>query len=95
MSTDPIAARPAGYARAEFFAAFPDYKLPELILPIGSDGRAVNEYLSGKNPPPEHNGYDGSALDPAFQESLAAHYRTLSAAWIAHQFAPSFFVRAT
>lgn len=87
--------REAGYARAEFFAALPDYKLPAVILPIGADGGAVNGWLARHPPPPEHNGYDGSALDATFQETLAAHYQTLAAEGIAHQFVPSFFVRAT
>lgn len=87
--------RDAGFSRAEFFAAFPDYKLPSAIVPIGPDGAAVSDWFNRNAPPPEHNGYDGTPLDAAFQESLSAHYKTLAAARIAHHFVPSFFVRAT
>ena len=86
--------RAAGFGDVAFFGAFPDYKLPRAIIPFGAGGRAVNEWLLRDGPGPEHNGYDGSALDPALQESLMAQYRSFAAEGIAHHFVPSFFVRA-
>jgi SAM-dependent methyltransferase len=85
----------AGFRKIEFFAAFPDYKLPAVILPFGEAGDPVNTWLASHALPPEHNGYDGSPLSPEFLEGLNAHYRTLASEGIAHSFAPSFFVRAS
>ncbi len=87
--------RDAGFAHAEFFAAFPDYKLPEAILPLADDGNALHEWLRTSPLPAEHNGYDGSTLDAALQNSLAHRYRALADAGVARHFVPSFFVRAT
>ena len=87
--------RSAGFARIDFFAAFPDYKLIARIIPLTDGGRALNEWLQRELPPAEHNGYDGSPLDSSFQENLAAHYRSLAVEGVAHHFVPSFFVRAS
>ena len=86
--------RAAGFGTLEFFAAFPDYKLPAQIIPLADGGRDFNTWLQHAALPPDHNGYNGTALDPALQETIAAHYRSLAAEGIAHHFAPSFFVRA-
>jgi hypothetical protein len=87
--------RLAGFTRVEFFSAFPDYKLPEKILPVSDGGHALNAWLATEPVPPEHNGYDGSALDPSFQEDLQIRYRSLAATGKALHFSPSFFVRAS
>lgn len=86
--------REAGFTTIEFFAAFPDYKLPEKIISIADDGRTLNAWLTADLTPTEHNGYDGSPLDPLFQRLLTTQYRSLAAARIAHHFVPSYFVRA-
>ena len=86
--------RAAGFAHIEFFAAFPDYKLPAQIISLADGGRALNAQLLRTAATPEHNGYDGSALTAAFQETLTAQYRSLAGEGIAHHFVPSFFVRA-
>jgi len=85
----------AGFPDCEFFATFPDYKLPKKIISLADGGIALNQWLLFSGMPSEHNGYDGSSLDPAFQISLADHYRTLAAEGIAQHFVPSFFVRAS
>ncbi|MEO6003583.1 MAG: class I SAM-dependent methyltransferase [Opitutus sp.] len=86
----------AGFGKIEFFGAFPDYKLPQVIRPFGENGQELNTWLAnGGAVPAEHNGYDGSPLSPEFNESLAAHYRTLAQEHTAHTFVPSFFVRAS
>lgn len=86
--------RAAGFTDVEFFGAFPDYKLPSKIIPLADQGAALNRWLLNDLPPPEHNGYNGETLDAAWQETLAAGYRSLAADGIAHHFVPSFFVRA-
>jgi len=85
----------AGFSDCEFFATFPDYKLPRQIISLADGGIALNQWLLSSTIPSEHNGYDGSPLDPAFQISLADHYRTLASESIAQHFVPSFFVRAS
>lgn len=84
----------AGFPRIDFFAAFPDYKLPEQIIPIGDTGSAVNDWLASNPIPTEHNGYDGNPMSETWQSTLAKLYRKLAAGKQAHHFAPSFFVRA-
>jgi SAM-dependent methyltransferase len=85
----------AGFRHIDFFGAFPDYKLPEKIVPLASGGAALNAWLSQEIPPTEHNGYNGEALSADFGDALNAHYRTLAQESAAHPFVPSFFVRAS
>jgi SAM-dependent methyltransferase len=86
----------AGFTRIEFFGAFPDYKLPQVIRPFGDNGEELNAWLAaGGTVPAEHNGYDGSPLSQEFNETLGAHYQTLAQEHVAHTFVPSFFVRAS
>ena len=87
--------RAAGFTQIEFFAAFPDYKLPKQIISLKDNGSALNAWLLNAEAPTEHNGYDGSPLDAGFKETLAAQYRTFAAEGIARHFVPSFFVRAS
>ena len=82
--------RGAGFTQVEFFAAFPDYKLPQVILPV-ADGSANRHCLEGTYIP-EHDGHDGALL--GFQDELASHYRSLAVLGVAGLFAPSFFIRA-
>ncbi len=79
----------AGFGDADFYGAFPDYKLPEAIVPLTE----INQRLSNATPPPEHNGTDGTALPN--QTELASHYRSLAQLGVAHAFVPSFFVTAS
>lgn len=80
----------AGFKNVEFFAAYPDYKISQVILSI-ADGAANRHCLTGPfiN---EHDGSDGTPL--ILQTALASHYRSLAELRIAGQFAPSFFIRA-
>ncbi len=86
--------RAAGYARIDFFGAFPDYKVADWVVSLDGDAADLNARLIAGNPPPEHNGFNGDPLPPEFQETLASHYRTLARAGVARHFVPSFFVRA-
>ena len=87
--------RSAGFTHCEFFAAFPDYKLPKKIVHLSDEGRALHAWLRTEGPPPDHNGYNGTALDPTLQENLNAMYRSLAQDGLARHFVPSFFVRAS
>lgn len=85
----------AGFETIEFYAALPDYKLPQAIIPLKNGGRAFNAgMLSGEIFTAEHNGYDGSPLSRRFQEDLQGTYASLAMQGIAQHFAPSFFIRA-
>ena len=87
--------RTAGYGQIEFFAAFPDYKLPVHIIPLRDGDAALNQFLASGGLPLEYNGYNGEILDPAFQTKLADRYRELAAAGTSGNHVPSFFVRAS
>lgn len=87
--------RDAGFTNIEFFAAFPDYKLPTAIVPFGEGGEELNAWLCTHTPPADHNGYDGSPLPPDLVAALTGHYRTFAEEGVAHAFVPSFFVRAS
>jgi len=80
----------SGFGSNQFFGAFPDYKLPELVLPLGSE---INAYFREGGFVPEHDGSCGRPLE--FQAELVSHYRSLAQLGIAHEFAPSFFVIAS
>ncbi len=81
----------AGFASLKFWAAYPDYKLPEQILPLDESleqAQAEAGLLAEE--------YDGSCGRPlAMGAELRSHYRTLAQMKIARYFAPSFFVSAT
>lgn len=80
--------RAAGFSRIETHAAFPDYKLPQLILPC-DPASAMNQALLDGPIPPEHDGLDGQAL--ANPEEYVSHYRSLAAMGQAQYFCPSYF----
>ncbi|HWA24534.1 MAG TPA: class I SAM-dependent methyltransferase [Lacunisphaera sp.] len=82
----------AGFSEVDFFGAFPDYKLPEKIVPLA--GSQLTSWLATAAVPAEHNGYNGHPLDATFQEFLVTQYRGLATAGNARHFVPSFFVRA-
>ena len=87
--------RAAGFNQIEFFAAFPDYKLPAKIIALADGGDALNRWLAADAIPSEHNGYDGSPLEPWLQQNLQAQYRGLASSGIARHFVPSYFIRAS
>lgn len=78
----------AGFTRVETFIAFPDYKLPHLILP-SSCPTDTNQSLEHVHLPAEHDGIDGHILNNT--EDIHSHYRSLAALGVAHLFAPSFY----
>jgi hypothetical protein len=80
--------RQAGFARISAFGAYPDYKLPEVIMPLDPPA-ALSQYILEHGLPPDHDGVDGHLLPN--QDELRSHYRSLAEMQIAHVFAPSFF----
>lgn len=84
-------ARAAGFAKSDFFAAFPDYKVPQVILPLA--GGETDAFCAQGKIPLEHDGSNGTMLPPSMQTSLISHYRSLGRMGIAGYFAPSFFIR--
>jgi SAM-dependent methyltransferase len=80
----------AGLPNITFFAALPDYKVPQLILPLGKD---VDDYFAHGGFVPEHDGSRGGSLD--FQPELQSLYQSLARMEVAHAFVPSFYAVAT
>lgn len=78
----------AGFGKVATFGAFPDYKLPEVILPFDQPVE-FNRVLTEGPIPAEHDGCDGSPLPE--MDAIASHYRSLARLGIAHYFAPSYF----
>lgn len=78
----------AGFTRVETYAAYPDYKLAQLILPFDSPAE-INKTLLQVTIPPEHDGVDGHLLPNA--ADCVSHYRSLARMGVAHFFCPSFF----
>jgi 2-polyprenyl-3-methyl-5-hydroxy-6-metoxy-1,4-benzoquinol methylase len=80
--------REAGFTQIQTHAAFPDYKLPQLILPY-TTAASFNQSLLNSEIPREHDGIDGQPLD--HPEEFLSHYRSLAGMGIAQFFSPSFF----
>jgi hypothetical protein len=80
--------REAGFEGIETHAAFPDYKLPELILPFANPP-ALNQTLLDKQIPPEHDGVTGQRL--GHPEEYVSHYRSVARMGLAQYFCPSFY----
>jgi hypothetical protein len=83
----------AGYGSVRFYAAFPDYKLPQLILPC-EPATACDEFFLKGGRISEHDGYDGSEFLPEFQSVLCSHYRSFAQLGISRYFAPSYYITA-
>jgi SAM-dependent methyltransferase len=80
--------RDAGFSTRFFHCAFPDYKLPQAIIPWGS---TTDEFLT-KHFIPEHEGITGTKLQ--FQAELRSLYQSMAQLRIASDFAPSFYIVA-
>jgi SAM-dependent methyltransferase len=79
----------AGLPNLTFFAALPDYKVPQLILPLGTE---VDDYFTHGGFVPEHDGSRGGSLN--FQPELQSLYQSLARMKVAHAFVPSFYAVA-
>ena len=82
----------AGFSSIKFHAAFPDYKLPQVILPANGCNTVNNFFKSGQFIA-EHDGCDGQEIPE--QEKLKSLYLSLAEIGIAHYFAPSFFIECS
>lgn len=82
----------AGFDEVHFFAAFPDYKLPQEIINIDTP-EEINRFFLDDLYIEEHNGANGTRLDN--QVEIKSHYKSLASMGIAHYFAPSFFIVAS
>ncbi|MBT5716005.1 MAG: class I SAM-dependent methyltransferase [Opitutae bacterium] len=83
----------AGFSKIKFYAATPDYKLPQAIYPIDDGKCQWNDQLNQGNWVQQHDGVDGTLLTN--QRELQSHYQSLAAMNMAHYFAPSFYIRAS
>jgi len=77
----------AGFSDHKFFAALPDYKLPQRILPLGPE---VDHFFREGGYVAEHDGSNGQPL--SCQAELCSHYRSLAQLGISSDFVPSFYV---
>jgi 2-polyprenyl-3-methyl-5-hydroxy-6-metoxy-1,4-benzoquinol methylase len=81
----------ADFHSVAFYAAVPDYKLPEIITPLGP---LTEAHFASKPHISEYHGNDGRPFGEEQQEELHSHYRSLARMGIAGNFAPSYFVVA-
>ncbi len=82
----------AGFLQVKAYAAFPDYKVPSIIMP--ADEWLESELERGMILPEEHDGSNGERLASSFQEVLRSHYHSLAMNKISRFFAPSYFFEA-
>jgi len=83
----------AGYCKVQFFAALPDYKLPEKIFPINGSKCKMNDFILNGGWFNEHDGTNGNPLPN--QDELKSLYHSLAEMNLVHYFAPSFFIEAS
>ena len=80
-----------GFKTIKIYAAFPDYKIPQVIL-SADEKNEVNKYFNENNYIEEHNGVNGNLLEN--QTELQSHYLSMSKLGIAQYFAPSYIISA-
>jgi len=78
-----------GFTNIEFFAALPDYKIPEVILPLN---KKLESYFKSYSII-ELDGSNGEKLSN--QEELISTYKLLAELKISSNFIPSFYVVAS
>jgi hypothetical protein len=82
----------AGFRDLRFFAALPDYKLPQQIIPLDPPG-LLDEYFLQDHFVPEHDGSNGRLLD--IQDELRSHYRSVAQLGVSRFFTPSYFAEVS
>ena len=80
--------RQSGFAVSKVRCAFPDYKIPSLIIDAGASTDAC---VLRQGTPFEHDGSNGCLLPTEFQAVLGSHYRTYAQMGVSALFAPSYF----
>ena len=83
----------AGFQEIRFFAAFPDYKLPQQII-AADEAEPLSDFFLRGGFVREHDGSNGQLLSEDFQECLGSHYRSLADLGIVNLFSPSYFITA-
>ena len=76
----------AGFSKIRFFAALPDYKLPEKIYSISGDHKECrfNKFVLKGGYIKEHDGSNGGKLEN--QNEISSMYKSLAEMNIAHFF---------
>ena len=83
----------AGFQEIRFFAAFPDYKLPQQII-AADEAEPLSDFFLRGGFVRDHDGSNGQLLSEDFQECLGSHYRSLADLGIVNLFSPSYFITA-
>lgn len=81
----------SGFEEPRFFLAFPDYKLPQVLIPADQPELVAHAVERGILPP-EHDGVDGTRS--LFNDLIQRAYRALAPQGCLHLLAPSFFIYA-
>ena len=83
-----------GFSEITFFAALPDYKLPDKIFPISDDFSKceLNNFINDGGKVDEHDGSNGQKLENL--DEIYSMYNSLAEMNLAHYFAPSFYIIA-
>ncbi len=81
-----------GFSNVKFYLAFPDYKLPQLLVPA-DDAAMIDEVVDYLGTPHEHDGHEGQRS--ANSEVLQRIYRSLGGLDLVKYFAPSYVIVAT
>ena len=80
-----------GFTTVQFYLAFPDYKLPHLIVPA-DDARVADAIIDHFGTPREHDGNTGHLSE--FAPALDRIYRSLGGLDVVKYLAPSFIILA-
>lgn len=80
-----------GFSEIKLYAAFPDYKLPQVIIPADSP-EVLRDFISRSQLPDEHDGTSGELS--ANSEIIQRIYRSLNNLGITQKLAPSFIIIA-
>ena len=83
----------AGFGSLNFYAATPDYKLPQKIFEIKENTSGFNDFICDGGWIEEHDGSNGKILNN--QEEMKFVYKKLAKENVAHLFAPSYYIVAS
>jgi ABC-type polysaccharide/polyol phosphate transport system ATPase subunit/2-polyprenyl-3-methyl-5-hydroxy-6-metoxy-1,4-benzoquinol methylase len=84
----------SGFKKISFYAAYPDYKIPNNILNIDNDDsiKRLNDFIRESKFCNEHDGSNGEVLK--INKDIESHYKTFADMNIAQYFCPSFYIIA-
>jgi len=78
-----------GFKDIEIYLAFPDYKLPQVIIPATAT-KTLENFVANVGLPSDHSGLDGEVCKQA--ALLGRLYRAVNKLEVLHAFAPSFII---